>query len=68
MRSPPDGRLRPTAHRPLAVTFLYLGDGPDPVRTEVDEGWMTEAFADVNRLTEGIANEEFRTSALPRLP
>lgn len=43
----------------MAVTFLYLGDGPDPARTTVDDAWMSEAQASVDRLTEGIAAEEF---------
>jgi DNA helicase II / ATP-dependent DNA helicase PcrA len=43
----------------MAVTFLYLGDGPDPVRTTVDDAWMTEAQERVDRLTEGIAAGAF---------
>lgn len=43
----------------LAVTFVYLGDGLDVVRQEVDDQWVHEAGARVGGLIEGIRSEAF---------
>ncbi|HSJ35503.1 MAG TPA: ATP-dependent DNA helicase [Acidimicrobiia bacterium] len=43
----------------VAVTFLYLGDGADPARTEIDDEWLADAHTTVDQLTKAIAAEEF---------
>lgn len=48
-----------------AVTFAYLGDGPDAVRTEVDAAWMERATTTVDSLAAGIARHEFAPRPSP---
>ena len=43
----------------LAVTFVYLGDGLDVVRQEVDDQWLGDANARLGGLIENIRSQSF---------
>ena len=43
----------------LAVTFVYLGDGLDVVRQEVDDQWLGDTNARLGGLIENIRSQSF---------